>query len=315
MTDNNVQFNLSTIFNKVLKSWKFIAGFTVIALVIGLIVFFIMGSTYESKTTFLLRNPMESDRNQTFSGTDFFQNKRFFADEDDIDKIIAISKSSGMLHAIISEFKLDETFGEKAEKHLKDNLKVKRNTTSEIDIVYVNKDNVLSAKVSNYAREYIKSRYEAYFKESNTQIAQNIKVQIHEIDNRVLALNDSIKQVRIQYNLNDQLLPTRGMTTVAGRTGGSMDQANGMEILATFTALKDKLSEEKSNMESLIYQYESGIKEGAGLATFFVIEEAHQDTVNALPNPKIVFPAIALLALLISTLVVIIKATFSKPAA
>lgn len=303
---NQPQINLTRIFQVIVRSWKFIFGFVLIAMAIGLLFYLLGTPKYETKTSFILRDPLEWERNQTLS-QDFFQNKRYFADEDNIDEVIALSKSSEMYGAINERFNLRESKGKNVERYLRKNLKIKRNDTREIDISYRDSDKTLSADVTNYVRDYLQMKYESYFKTLHQNIILNLKHQITVLDSSIVVLNDSIRDTRERYNLPAQLLPQRGEALAPSSTAANIEAAMGMEILANHTASKDKLIESRAKMNSLIYEYSLGMDENATLSAFNVTQYAHPETHTRLPNPKLLFPIIFFAALIVGIIAALIR--------
>lgn len=303
---NQPQINLSRIFQIIVRSWKFILGFILVAMATGLLFYLFGTPKYETKTSFILRDPLEWERNQTLS-QDFFQNKRYFADEDNIDEVIALSKSSEMYSTVVDHFKLRDTKGKNAERYLRKNLEIKRNDTREIDISYADSDRKLSADLTNFVRDYLQMKYESYFKTLHQNIILNLQSQIKVLDSSIVVLNDSIRSTRERFGLNVQLLPQRGEALSAPTTASGIDAAMGLEILANHTATKDKLIESRAKMNSLIHEYALGMDEHATLSAFNVTQRAHQDTFTQLPNPKLLFPIMFFAALIVGIIVALIR--------
>lgn len=306
MTENSLQFDLIKIFNTILKSWKFIFGFVLVSLLAGLLFFLLGTPKYETKTTFILRDPLETERNQMLS-QDFFQNKRYFADEDNVDEVMAISKTDAIYDAINQQFDLVNKKGKSAVAYLRKNLEVKRNDTREIEIAYADPDKELSAAITNYTREFLQEKYENYFKSLHQNIITHLQSQITDLDHHIMTVDHSIDSVRAQFGLADQLLPYRGEAIVNERAAGSVEKAKGMEILVGYTRMKDRMNEERADMITLIHEYSIGLKEGTKLGSFNVIQEAHPDTHRKLPNAFILFGGIALASLLLACMVALIR--------
>lgn len=306
MTEQNYILDFQKIFQQLLKSWKFILGFVVAALIVGAVFYFVSPHKYKAKTTFILRDPLETERNQMLS-YDYFQNKKFFADEIHVDEVMALSKSSEMLAAIVAKFDLYKVKGNAAVGILTNNLEVVRNDTREINITYSDKDKNLSANIANFTRDYLQQKYEAYFKSLHQNIISNLQAEIKAIDTHILAINDSILQVRTQYGLSQELLPTRNKNEAAARSNVNLEGAKGMEILVGFTQIKDNLNTKRAEFATLIHEYSIGLQEDKKLGTFNVIDMANPDNVEELPNPKLFFPAILLASFLLACIVSLIK--------
>lgn len=308
MTDQPHQINLTRIFQAVARSWKFILGFVLVSMAVGLLFYLIAPPKYKTQTTFILRDPLEWERNQTLS-QGFFQNKRYFADEDNIDEVIALSKSSELYQSVIDNFGLREKKGNKAEPYLRKNLQIKRNDTREIDITFKDTDKKLSADITNYVRDYLQTRYEAYFKNLHQNIIRNLQTQVAALDSSIKVMDDSIRMTREKYGLTAQLLPTRGESIAPAASAGSIEVAMGIEQLAHLAATKDKLVESRAKMNSLMFEYALGMDEYSTLSAFNVTQYAHPETYEKLPKPIILFPAILFASLIMGIIIALIRDT------
>ncbi|MBX9449832.1 MAG: hypothetical protein KL787_08985 [Taibaiella sp.] len=179
------------------------------------------------KTTFILRDPLETERNQMLS-QDFFQNKRYFADEDNVDEVMAISKTDAIYDAINQQFDLVNKKGRSAcclsqEK----TWRLKENDTREIEISYADPDKELSAAITNYTRDFLQEKYENYFKSLHQNIITHLQSQITDLDHHIITVDRSIDSVRIQFGLADQLLPYRGEAIVNEKSCGKCRESEG----------------------------------------------------------------------------------------
>lgn len=306
MSSNNYQLGLIDIIRIFLKGWKFILGLVFGALVIGALIFFFGPQTSMVKTTFIVRNPLELERNQTLR-QDSYENKRFFGDEDINDEIVAISKSGPFFNTIVERFKLRDEFGDNAEKKLRRRFNLKRNDTKEISLEYTSDDTKQGADIANFARNYISEKYEDYYKSFSRNMIVNLQAKMQEIDNNITILNDSIASIRSRYGISDFLLPSRGTAMNSSRSA-SATQAEGAEILQAYTAQKDILVRDKANYASLINEYGIGLQENGSLDVIYVLEEAHELAKQRVPNPLILFPAIIIGAVLLACIILLLRA-------
>lgn len=307
MSSNNYQLGLIEIIRIFLKGWKFLIGFMLVALLVGALVFLFGPQTSMVKTSFIVRNPLELERNQTLR-QDSYENKRFFGDEDVNDEIVAIAKSGPFFHNIVEQFKLRDQYGENAEKKLRRQFNLKRNDTKEISLEYTSDDTEQGAAIANYARNYIRDRYEDYYKSFSRNMITNLQVKIAEIDSNLTLLNDTIAKVRTQYGISDFLLPVRGQASSVASRSASASQAQGAEILQAFTAQKDIMVRDRANYASLINEYSIGLQENGSLDVIYVLEEAHPLAKQRVPNPLILFPAIAIGAIFLGCIILLFRA-------
>src|SRR4051812_39668661 len=87
-----------------------VVTFITIATAIAGAVFYLAGpKRYEGKTEFILRNPSYGDRNFIYNNESKFID--YFANEDDIDRLIIMAQSGLVHNKVISNMHLAEAYG------------------------------------------------------------------------------------------------------------------------------------------------------------------------------------------------------------
>lgn len=309
MSETTTSIDLKNIFNKILNGWKIILAVCVLALLAGGIFFAVSEKKFKHKTTVLLRNPLESERFQTFAQSDvYYQNIRNFADEDHIDEVMAFTKTTDFIWAVSSQFNLKDKYGDGADKYIQKNLLVTRSSNRDIEFSFISNDKELGAQVVNFARDYVEAQYANYFKAINSKRIEQLTFQSQEINNQIHKLSDSILSIKAQYQLAGQMLPSRGESnSTTSAAGIDMNKAKGLELLQTYTAQKDKLVQDLASNQSLINQFNVTLQDEHRTKYFHVIEEGGPDKFNSYPNVVFLFLSIFLSAFFVGVIIALLK--------
>ena len=104
---STTRFDLVDIIRIVERRKRFIIIVTLAALVLGLVFHLFRAKQYEAKAAFFVSNPIYSDRSNIFAGADS-RYTDYFGDEDDIDRVIALSESDTITTQIIRNSGFDK---------------------------------------------------------------------------------------------------------------------------------------------------------------------------------------------------------------
>ncbi len=104
------RFDFLEIIKALFRKKLFILGFMVLAAVVGFVFCLFQEKRYKSETTFIVKNPTLVDRNFTFRTTSY-EHKDFFATADDVDNIVTLGESSGLISYLIDKFDLGKAYG------------------------------------------------------------------------------------------------------------------------------------------------------------------------------------------------------------
>lgn len=308
MSDTTNSLDIRTIFQTIFNHLKLILGIVAISMIAGVLFYFISPEKYKHKTVVILRNPLEADRNQIFNQPEnYYQNIRNFADEDHIDEIMAITATTDFYWAVMTDANLKDIYGENAEKYLRKNLEVTRNSNRGIEFTFISADKNLGAQVVNYARNYVEKKYADYFKSINLKKIEQLAYQATEINNQLQKLSDSIIAVKSEYQLSSLLLPTRGENNPNTTTSVDITKAKGLELLQTLTTQKDKLVNDLALNQSLSNQYEVSVQDDLRASYFHVIQDGNPDKFDMYPNAVYLFLSIFLCSLLLGVIIALLK--------
>lgn len=310
MPDTSNQIDLKSLFNKILNSWKLIVFICATALAVGALFYFLSENKYKHKTSVLLRNPLETDRNQLFAQPEhYYQNIRNFADEDHIDEVMAITSSEDFYYEILSKLDLNSVWGEKAHKTLRKNFEIERTSNRDIQFTFVSNDKNLGATIVNTARDIAQERYSNYFKELNQNRIAQLQQHNLQLNELITSLTDSIIAVKEKYQINSAMLPSREANSINSSSvlGVDRNKAQGLEILQVLVQTKDKLVEDFALTQSLIQQHNLSLQDKSATQYFHIIQNGNPDTFEQVPNVIYLFLGIFLSSLLLGILIAIIR--------
>src|SRR5690606_17135900 len=106
---SNPRFDLVDIIRVIDRRKRFVFIVTGACLLIGLLFHYLREKKYEAKTAFFVSNPIYADRSSMFAGADS-RYTDYFGDEDDIDRVIALSESDTIITQVIRNAGLDRAY-------------------------------------------------------------------------------------------------------------------------------------------------------------------------------------------------------------
>lgn len=312
---NDSSFSLIGIFREIFKKKIFILIITVAALIISFIFCSLQQKKYTSKTVFIVKNPLLIDRNYVFRNTSY-EHREFFAVPDDVDHVKTIAKSDGLLWYIIDSFKLAKAYNMEQDGNLievvRDNFKAVMEDTKNIELFYADPDPERAKLITTAAREYIESKFLNYFLATNKDICNALREKTSGMRNTIAALDDSIKNIRAATGSYTQLLPSRGDNVVllSGQQTGSAQNAEAMERLREITAIKDRITDNVADYQSLINEYE--VMADGDIKIFYVVQEAYQPGIPSHPKTLIIVAASTIGALFFACILVLIGSFYNR---
>lgn len=231
---------------------------------------------YSSRTVFIVKSPMNMDRNHIFRQGDYQPND-FFASENDIDNIMTISKNEVLLQFLVDSFKLKDHYqvkdNSKAFKILQKRFKLTRNDTRSIEFQISDQDPKMAADLTNTARWEAGQLFRNFFIQTKEQFIAGLNQNIGHVDEKISRIDDSIQNLRQQYQLYSVLLPSRGNAVQATPSNLNAEQAKGVELLEKTTSIKDQLIKDRAEYVSLINEYKLDTPNG-GLDMFYTVQYA-----------------------------------------
>ena len=272
--ESKTNFDLIEILRAIKTKRNFVIILTLLGLIASAIFVGIREKEYRATATFLVKSSTNLDRKQMF-GEKATDTKSFYASDYEVDKVLTILQSDGVVNDIAKTFDFKNLYNlssdEKVVKRLKKLIKSERNDNNDIEISFIDKDSTLSYEVVKRIYYTAENMYKYYFYSFNEDM-------LKEIDFKLVALNDSITnyenriaETRATFGLRNELLPTRGNATV-NNVGGNAD-VKGLELLHELVFLKDRMVTEKGEYLALKAQYMSTSDLSQKLRLFYPVTE------------------------------------------
>lgn len=239
---------------------------TLAAAVLGAASYMLGKKQYKAKASFLMANPVYSDRNNLFQDRQI-QFVDYFAGDNDVDRLVTLAESDTVKYLIAerlglaSVYKLDMSQPKDVEKMkniIKDNYRVDRTEYNNLDISYVDTDPKMAAAIVNEAVKIIEEIFRDYYISQRLEIINAFKMKIQDIDSQVNYLTDSLAALRDKYKIYDIISPGR-QSVSSGLRGGGAGYGKAMEVVQNFEAVKDQLVQDKALYVSLMNQYQTTI--------------------------------------------------------
>lgn len=285
---NDSSFNLIAIAKIIFKHKKFILLFTLIATVISAIGCFFQQKKYTSETVFIVKDPFLMDRSYVF-GRISYDDRRYFANADDVDHVKSIAKKDGILYHLINKFDLVKSYNgtEPAAiiKSVKSNFKAVVEDTRNVELKFTDKDPKLAAAVVNEARLYIENAMTDIFMHTNRDVVSSIQLKIAAMKDTISTMDSAINSLRMANGAYTQLLPTRGETIVSSGTA-SAATAQGLEKIQELAVQKDRITKDIAEFQSIINEYDVVINGKSRL--FHVVQEGYVPSIPSHPKTLIV---------------------------
>lgn len=310
MPDTSNQIDLKSLFNKILNNWKLILFICIGSMAVGALFYTLSENKYKHKTSVLLRNPLETDRNQLFAQPEhYYQNIRNFADEDHIDEVMAITNSEDFYYDILTKLDLNSIWGDKAHKTLRKNFEVERTSNRDIEFTFVSNDKNLGASIVNTARDIAQNRYSNYFKDLSAGRVNQLQQHSARLNEIVASLTDSILSIKEKYQITSALLPSRDKSNINNSQFSGVDasKAKGLEELQVLVQTKDKLVEDIAETQSLIQQHKLNLQDDNSIQYFHIVQNGHPDIFESIPNVIYLFLGIFLSSLFLGIIIAILK--------
>lgn len=269
------------------KKW-FLIIFALCAVAIGLVFCLVASRQYTSRTVFIVRSPQNMDRNHLVR-QDGYQDNNFFATENEIDNIMTISKNEVLLQFLVDSLKLQKHYGVNsggaAFRKLSRSFKVVRNDTRSIEYSISDPDPDMAAKLVNTARWEADNLFRDFFKQAKQEIIVTLNKTVTRINQQIKQADDSILQIRNQYQLFQSLLPTRGTIIAPKNSINSLNpkKVDGLELLQRATYRKDQLLGEYAKYTSLIKEYQIQ-STGNEMDMFYTVQYGWPSDVPSFPK-------------------------------
>lgn len=264
------RFDLVDIVKTLQQKARYIIIITIVAGVLGIVLRYLSKKEYEAKADFFVANPLYTDRTNIFRA-DGSLLIDYFAKEDDIDKVMAISKSDTMRKKVIEHLQLDKVYGKDMRKpmermklmELVEGLtEVKRTENSTIEIRYTDHNPELAAAVANDIVGTITSIFDNYYAGIRGHVQLSLQSKVSELDSAINSMTDTLAALRDQYKLYDIVSPSRRTIMSANIHGGGPGFGKGLEQIQNVESIKDQLVTDRAQYVSVLGEFTAGTKAG-----------------------------------------------------
>ena len=316
---STTRFDLVDIIRIVERRKRFIIIVTLAALVLGLVFHLFRAKKYEAKAAFFVSNPIYSDRSNIFAGADS-RYTDYFGDEDDIDRVIALSESDTITTQIIRNSGFDKANKldlnnpderNRLKQLFKKSLDIKRTEYKLMELYFTDKDPVLAATVANEAVKDIELGYRNFYNSRKEGVYKSIHNKLGELDSSINALTDTLTRLRNESGIYDIISPNRQNLVTSRIQSNGKDEGRYIELIQNFEAVKDMLVTDRAKYISLLNQYSTGVGTGE-LGLFHSITIAKPPVETAGPGLFIVLAASFFLGLFFSILYVLLTTYYRE---
>jgi capsular polysaccharide biosynthesis protein len=260
--------HMGDVINSIRRHKNIILVITALTAVAGALFYLAGPKKYEGKTEFIVRNPVYSDRNNLYNyDTKFID---YFANEDDIDRVILMSESEIVQSRVIRNLHLAEAYGidasnRKGEQQLarkfSKNYNITRTEYKDLVLAYVDVDPERAAKVANEIVKVLDSTFIDYYREMRQHMYQSIADKIKEEDSTINALTDTLVLLREHYGIYDIISPARNNLMLSPmNASGKKDFARGLEMVQNVESLKDQVVADRAKQTTIYNQFNTGTR-------------------------------------------------------
>jgi uncharacterized protein involved in exopolysaccharide biosynthesis len=232
-------------------------------------VFYLAGPRkYEGRTEFLIRNPLFGDRANLYNSDQKIFD--YFADEDDVNRILLLAESDIVRSQVIRNMRLDYIYkvdgatrkGQlTAERKYNKSLNVVRTEYKDVVLTFVDTDPERAAAVANEIVRVVDEVYSGYYKETRKLMYESIGDKTREEDSSIAALTDTLTSLRNRYGIYDIISPARNNLMLSSmKSNGQKDFARGVEEIQNVESMKDQLVYDRAKNKTLQNQYSTGSK-------------------------------------------------------
>jgi capsular polysaccharide biosynthesis protein len=261
-------FSLPDVIQSIRRHKGIIIAVTVISAIAGALFYLAGPKKYEAKTEFILRNPQYSDRINLYNAeTRLFD---YFANEDDIDRLILMAEADIVQSKVIKNLHLAEAYGidvstrkgeQQLERKFGKNFNISRTEYKDLILSYVDVDPERAATVANESERVLEVTFGNYYKEMRTGMYEAVMEKVKEEDSAIVILTDSLSKMRDQYGIYDIISPARYNLMLGSMKGnGKKDFGKAMELIQNTESIKDEVVAQHTKHLTLVNQYKTGLR-------------------------------------------------------
>lgn len=258
-------FNLTEVKNSILKHFGKIISFSVVAAVVGAVVYIVTPKKYEAKTDFVIRNPLYNDRNYLYNYDTKFLD--YFGNEEDANRVIMFAGSDLVQKVVIRNLRLDTAYKMdtaipkqlmQLERRFDKNLMLIRGENKDLTLSFTDSDPKRAAAVANECVEVLENTYEDFYGDMRRLMYETIHNKVVEEDSVINSLTDTLAKLREKYGIFDIISPTRhNLMNGSMRESSRADYGRGIELVQNIESLKDEMVADRAVKTTLANQYTS----------------------------------------------------------
>lgn len=261
-------FGLPDVIRSIGRHKVMIIAATVITAIAGAVYYLAGPKKFEAKTEFVLRNPQYSDRINLYNSESRLFD--YFANEDDIDRLILIAEADIVQGKVIKNLHLAEAYGintssrkgeQQLERKFSKNFNITRTEYKDLILSYTDTDPERAATVANECERVLEITFGEYYKEMRTGMYESIMEKVHEEDSAINVLTDSLSHMRDEYGIYDIISPARYNLMLGSMKGnGKKNFGRAMELIQNTESIKDELVAQHTKQLTLVSQYRTGLR-------------------------------------------------------
>ncbi|GAA4450921.1 hypothetical protein [Rurimicrobium arvi] len=265
--NNNPQNLLQHLLSVLISRRKFLLYVMLTATLIGAIICAFRPKQYIAETKFVLKNHLFADRTYLYSKDMRYIN--YYASEDDIERLVALEDADAVMNDLIGRLHLAAYYKtnlrkdpgyRKLRKKISGRVKIYHTPEKHAVLAFWDKNPQMAARIANEYLRLIEFHLRNNYNSVRNDAFGALKEKIHEEENQLNLLTDSLSALREQYGIYDIISPTRSNTVITNHYNGNgrKDFAKGLELIQNLESVKDRAVADLSDHLSLANQYEGG---------------------------------------------------------
>lgn len=262
------RFDIVDVTHTLRNNRKTILIVSVVAAVLGAAFYLISQREYKAIGSFIMTNPLYTDRNNLFqeNGIQFVD---YFAGDDDVDKLMSLVEADTVKYMVADKlnlwahYKLDASKPKDVKKLLdtyKDNYKVIRSEYNACEVSFIDTEPATAAGVVNETMRSIESIFRGYYVSQRAKMIVSLDAIINEMDSSIIAMTDTLASLRDKYKVYDIINPARQNLMVSSTHGGGAGYGWAMEQVQNISSLKDQMVADRARYTSRLNEYRTTSK-------------------------------------------------------
>lgn len=192
---------------QIISKWRkpLIVVTVIVAIAACIFTWFFMPNYYKSTVNFYPSNPIMTDRQVLFSQSSGEIEIEYFGSASDVDRILTIANTSGIIDYIINKYHLMEHYGYDSTKEMSryntkkeflSNYSTIETEYGAIEISIWDQDKDLASEMANHLVETIDNHNKDMLLRDKKLVVETFKSQVAEKDALVTKLTDSISAIK-----------------------------------------------------------------------------------------------------------------------